>query len=319
MLAEMPTGQAALHPLWPEARWNLSALFVHDRITFHALTALKERFDCTPALDAIHGSLAVPWNGGRISHVPTSNPAAVESPLEMFNGAGIGVYYTFSNHLLEEAELADDACNRMLDAIDNDTGLNGVILASDLLFDHIRKEHPALKLTASIVKATVEGGKGNVDYYREQADRFDSVMVHTDDNFDLDLLDRLDREKMEMLVNENCVRNCTVRDKHYALMIEQQRRGGPYVPQEGCRYAVVLGGTSMSCNMTDEELKSVYDMGFRGFKLQGRADKAWPYLYDFSRYLLEPTMTAPLFFKYIVEAQDALAKKAKAKQPPPSS
>ena len=163
-----------------------------------------------------------------------------------------------------------------------------------MLFDHIRREHPALKLTASIVKATVEDGKGNVDYYRNQVERFDTVMVHTDDNFDLDLLDKLDREKMEILVNENCIRNCTVRGKHYSLMIKQQRSGGPYVPQEGCRYAVVLGGKSLSCNMTDEELKSVYDMGFRRFKLQGRADKAWPYLYDFSRYLLEPTLTAPL-------------------------
>ena len=319
MPREMPSGPAALHPLWPEAHWNLSALFVHDRITFHALATLKERFGCRPAVDAIHGSLPVRWNGGRISHVPASGPAAVQAPLKAFNGEGIGVYYTFSNHLLKEGDLADKVCNGLLDAIDNDTGLNGVIVASDRLFDHVRREHPALKLTASIVKVTVENGKGNVDYYRQQAERFDTVMVHTDDNFDLALLDQLDRDKMELLVNENCVRNCTVRGEHYALMIKQQRSGGPYTPHEGCRYAVVRGGKSLSCNMTDAELKSVYDLGYRRFKLQGRADKPWSYLYDLSRYLLEPTLTAPLFFKYLVEAQDALDRKAKAKQRPPAS
>jgi hypothetical protein len=207
----------------------------------------------------------------------------------------------------------------MLEKIDNGTGLNGVIISSDLLYDHIHREHPALKLTASIVKATVEDGKGNLDYYRKQSERFDSVMLHTDDNWNLDLLDRLDRDKIEILVNENCVRNCNVRAQHYNLMIEQQRSGGPYVPQEGCQYAVIRGGRNRSCNMTEAELKGVYDMGFRRFKLQGRADKPWTYLYDFSRYVLEPTLTAPLFFKYIVEAQEAMDLKAKGKQHSPSS
>ena len=319
MFGEMPCGRAALHPAWPEASWNLSALFTHDLITLHALGMLKERFDCRPAIDAIHGSLPLPWNGGRISHVPTTNPAAVKTPLKNFNGEGIGVYYTFSNHLLGQEDLADKACNRLLDAIDNGTGLNGVIVASDLLFDYIRRGHPDLKLTASIVKVTVEGGKGKVDYYRKQADRFDRVMLHTDDNWDLDLLDQLDRKKMEILVNENCIRNCAVRAQHYDLMIEQQRSGGPYTPHEGCRYAIVLGEKNLSCNMTEAELKSVYDMGFRQFKLQGRADKASTYLCDFSRYLLEPTLTAPLVFKYLVEAKDVLDRKLKAKQRSASS
>ena len=315
MAAQMPNGQAALHPLWPEARWNISALFTHDQITYHALAALKERFDCRPTVDAIHGSLPVLWNGGRTARKPMpGDPALVEKRLEAFNGAGIGVYYTFSNHLLGQEDLAHEACNRLLDAIDNDTGLNGVIVASDLLVDHIRKEHPALKLTASIVKATVENGKGDVDYYRKQAERFDSVMVHSDDGFNLDLLDQLDREKMEILVNENCVRNCTVREKHYTLLATEQRTGGKS-QQEGCLMPLTeLDGKNLSCNMTDEEFKSVYDMGFRRFKLQGRCDKVWQYLYDFSRYLLEPTLVAPVFFKHIVAVQSAyLARDARAK------
>jgi len=285
MPTEMPTGQAALHPLWPEAHWNISALFTHDQITFHALAILKERFGCTPAVDSIHGSLPALWNGGRISQMPMPADPVLEARLKAFNGAGIGLYYTFSNHLLDQKDLADEVCNHLLDLIDNGTGLNGVIVASDLLFDHLRREHPALKLTASIVKATVENGKGNADYYRRQAERFDSVMVHPDDGFNLDLLEHLDREKMEVLVNENCIRNCTVREKHYTLLVNQQRNGGPYTPQEGClRPMVKLDGKSLSCNMTDEQFKAVYDMGFRRFKLQGRADKARLYLYDFSRY-----------------------------------
>ncbi|KKO11167.1 hypothetical protein LCGC14_0016430 [marine sediment metagenome] len=334
MAAQMPNGQAALHSLWPDARWNISALFTHDQITFHALAALKERFDCRPAVDAIHGSLPVLWNSGRAARKARPiDPALVKKRLEAFNGVGSGVYYTFSNHLLGQEDLTDEACNRLLDAIDNDTGLNGVIVASDLLFDHIRKEHPALKLTASIIKATVENGKGDVDYYRKQAERFDSVMVHSDDGFNLDLLDQLDREKMEILVNENCVRNCTVREKHYALLASEQRTGGKSQP-EGCLMPLTeLDGKNLSCNMTDEEFKSVYDMGFRRFKLQGGGDMAWQYLYDFSRYLLEPTLVAPVFFKYIVAVQSAYlardaraklqaaraARAAKAKQDPPAS
>jgi hypothetical protein len=316
MSTDMPTGRAALHPLWPDAHWNLSTLFAHDQITYHALAILKDRFGCEPNVDTIHGSPLVLWNSGRISRVPPSSSAVIEEPLKVFNDMGIGIYFTFSNHLLDENDLADKVCNRLLDMIDNDSGLNGVIVASDLLFSHVRREHPGLKLTASIVKAATENGKGNLDYYRRQTERFDSVMIHTDDGFNYGLLDQLDREKTEILVNENCVRNCGVRAQHYALLADQQRKGVPYTKQKGCLMPIQeLDGRGLSCNFTDGEMKRVYDMGFRRFKLQGRGDKTWYYLYDLSRYLLDPTYVMPVFYKYIMMAYGlTVEQKARARQ-----
>ena len=40
-----------------------------------------------------------------------------------------------------------------------------------------------------------------------------------------------------------------------------------------------------------------YDLGFRHFKLQGRRDNVYSYIYDLTRYLLEPDFAAPLVFK----------------------
>ena len=47
-----------------------------------------------------------------------------------------------------------------------------------------------------------------------------------------------------------------------------------------------------NCNITPNELKSLYDMGFRNFKIQGRADNTFVFAYD-RRYTLEPDCAAP--------------------------
>ena len=222
-IATLPFGQAARHPLWPEARWNLSGLFIHDRPILDVFLVLKEQFGCHLDIDSIHGSPGVLWNSGRLVQTPVPHPQAIEAMIRALNTAGIGVYYTFTNHLLVDDDLADPTCNRMLQMIDNGNGLNGVILASDILFDHVRREHPDLKLTASIVKVSMEEGRGKADYYHELVGRFDSVMLHPDDGYNVSLLDQLDREKLEILVNENCAMGCSGRNEDYELMAMLQK------------------------------------------------------------------------------------------------
>jgi len=302
----MPSGKAALHPLWPEARWNVSGLFVRGRLLYDLKRLLEDRFGCRLNFENVHGAPAVPWNAGRISHVPLQM-AALPNTIRMFNEAGIGVFYTFTNHLLEEEDLAEPTCNQMLDLIDNGRGLNGVILVSELLYDHLRREHPELKLTASVVKSTLDGGRGNLDYYRRQSERFESVMVHPDDALDFELLSQLDREKTEILVNENCGMNCDHRPKDYQLTAVQHRdrnySDGLTSPVERQRKARCrqpqrrLDPKRRPCSFTTQEMKRAYDAGFRRFKLQGRQDSAEPFLYDVLRYTVESDLVLPVLLK----------------------
>ncbi len=41
-------GDAALHPLWPQVRWNVSGLFVHERVLLNAFLIMAFRYDDLP-------------------------------------------------------------------------------------------------------------------------------------------------------------------------------------------------------------------------------------------------------------------------------
>ncbi len=342
MAGEMPRGQAALHPLWPDARWNISGLFVHDTTLLAFLTLLKDRYDCTPCIDGVHGAPNVLWNSGRPNKVDVPKDENIQGMVDFYNTRNIGVYFTFSNHLLHAAALDDPVCNHMLKFLNNGRGLNGVILASDILYDHVRSRFPDLKLTASIVKVAVEGGQGKRDYYASQCQRFDSVMLHPDDAFRLDLLDDLDREKMEIIVNENCVRHCAIRPLHYEMMVRQYhervqaRAEGRVFDEDAAQKelhddkgnvcllpALRLDGHNRSCNLAEDELEPIYELGYRRFKLQGRGDAFAAFIFDLTRFLLEPRLLHPVVYKAFTMGaagrylQDVMKKRKAAKEPPP--
>jgi hypothetical protein len=229
-----------------------------------------------------------------------------------FNDVGIGVHYTFTNHLLDKGDLDHPQANALLESIDNGRGLNGVILSSDVLFDYVRQRHPDLMLTASIIKVTEEERRGDVTYYRAAQERFDSVMMHPDDGFAYHLLDQLDRDKIEILVNEDCALRCPNRVNDYQVMasiIKAEITNGPELEYACTRkkYCNAPQGrlvpTIRCCNFTMPEMIQVYEMGFRRFKLQGRQNMPATFLFDLLRFAVEPELIAPIIYKSIVSGQ----------------
>jgi collagenase-like PrtC family protease len=158
--------------------------------------------------------------------------------------------------------------------------------------------------------------------------RFYRYVVHAEDCQDAKLLDQLDRTKAEILVNETCLRGCPRRDRHFELIARLHKdlrdnqfvvAGGPgdtllkrrLTLQELEQFAAAcqampydrqIGKRQRNCNLTSNELKSVYDMGFRHFKIQGRNDHPLVFAYDLTRYTLEPGCAAPLVYKVLLMA-----------------
>lgn len=324
MADSFPVGGAARHPDWPEALFNVSGLFVYEPLVLGLMKLTEAAFGCTAPVEAMHGAPAVLWNGGRVSPFPIRSEQW-HAALGALNARNVGCFLTFTNHLLEHADLADRHSNALLDAIAQRPDLNGVIVASDLLSAHIARRYPSLLQVASITKVAVEGGRGNADYYRRLGERFRRYVVHPDDCHDPALLDHLDRDKAEIIVNENCLRGCTVRPKHYDYIARAQRTQPTHVVSAGGVAAAApagiqthvaaeqaeqslpecpsipfnrqIGRRLRNCNFTRAEMKAVYDMGFRRFKLQGRRDNLYSFAYDLTRFLLEPDFAAPLIFK----------------------
>ena len=317
----LPLAESALHPDWPQARFNVSGMFVHDKWLLRFINIMQQGLDCRVPVEAVHGAPAVLWNAGRPSYARLGQ-AAISDSIERFNTRNIGVYVTLTSDQLSAADLKDPLGNYILDCLAKRSDLNGVIINSDLLSKYIAEKHAALPQVASILKVTFEKGRGRVDYYHELGQRFRRYVVHPDDCRNLGLLNQLDREKAEIIVNENCAIHCANRATHYHTEATHQRQitgqqdAGldPFrlnaerqvLEQElarltaECRapnYLPQLKLHKRNCNLSQSEMKAIYDLGFRHFKIQGRGDHVALFMYDVTRFLLEPEYVAPLLYK----------------------
>jgi len=306
---------------YPEAKWDVSGLFNFEQQFINLIEAGKNIFNCTLPIESIHGCYPLMWNNGRITNIDINGDINFGPEPILLNWANlnIGCYLTFSNHLIKEKEINDPSCNFLLNKLSehNIRNLNGVIISSDILSKYIRKKYPNLKQKASIVKISVEKpNKRSFEYYNKLSKIFDIVMIHPDDNFNKPLIEKLSKNanKYEILINENCVKNCKVRHLHYKVIGEHSLKNW-----EGLFHFYNYTGefevgdircgrinyfnqdpkfrtNKRTCNLTYEELNDLYKMGFRHFKLQGRSD-TWTYIcFDFIRYAIKESIGS-LWFK----------------------
>jgi len=294
-----------LHPDWPEVKWNISGLFNYRPLINFMVQAMRPH-GLTHVLESFHGAPDLLWNGGRINaQVP--NYTDVESYMKTLNQLGIGAYLTFTNAILEERHLDDKAGNELLDCLDETCGLNGVIVLSDLMADYIRKKKPGLKVIASVVKAFIENPSGDIDWYRRMEEKFDRVVVHTDHMFDLDLLDKLDRDKAEILITEECIYGCPNRASHQTMnsvyniaQYEDQEKAKTTMAEITTVRETRCGGGGgilseeknpkglRSCFLYHDEVKTIYDMGFRHLKISGRRKTIYGMAWNILNWVFNP-------------------------------
>ncbi len=311
ILGMFPLGAAALHPDWPLARFNISGAFAFHALVLQFMDLAEQGFGCQVPIDSIHGAPALSWNSGRYA-TAAYNPDTFGSMLACLYSKNVGCHATFTNHLLEEADLDDSVGNSILNYLAMHPERNAVILSSDLLSAYIARKYPRLRQIASIIKVTVEQGHGHADYYRDLGRRFHRYVVHPDDCRDLDLLDQLDRDKAEIIINENCAPHCGNRARHYENTARLQKATAA---GDADREALVremrqimadcqapldkhsLSNRRRSCALTTTEIRAIYDMGFRHFKIQGRGGFVFNYIYDLIRLTLDPEIAAPMVTK----------------------
>ena len=312
---KLPHGKSILHPDWPDAIWDLGGLFIHDSKIFELLDDVESEFGYRLPLTSVFGCYSVMWSGGRGIEVCDAPKAHHQgwTPRNLFqdyNSKGIGVTLTFSNTLIEEKHLSDPSSNYLLDMLgEQHYEGNYVTVTSDILSDYIRKRYPDLKQKASIVKSTMEMPKKRTfEYYDNLTERFDQVYLHPDDNFSYKLLKEIadsgKATRYTSLINEMCVRNCSIRDNHYDEISRAVIDGWhgmfnftnvnpihhPSHPNSICeRWAK---RELRLCTLSKTEMKQIYDLGFRNFKLQGR-DGPWPFIvHDFCNWMVEPEVIA---------------------------
>ena len=308
---KIPHGQDILPPEWPDAEWDIGALFIHDRGIFNFLDKMQRRYDCTIPIKSVFGCYGVMWSGGRSPEGTCNEPITHHTGwtprtlFEDYNRRDIGVTLTFSNTLLEEKHLSDPSSNYLLDMLgEQEYDNNYVTVTSDMLSDYIRKKYPNLKQKASIVKSTMEMPKKRTfEYYDNLTERFDQVYLHPDDNLNLKLLKEIadsgKAHRYTSLINELCTRNCSIRNNHYdeisRAVIDGWHGMFNYTNVEPLHSPSNPNGLCerhtrpelRMCTLSKPEFKEIYDLGFRTFKLQGRDGPWGPMFQDFRNWMFE--------------------------------
>lgn len=273
---------SVLNPIWPDAEWDVSGAFANDRelLLFHDF--FFQVFGIKP-IRLVHGAPLCLWNSGRVLPRLMCTAEQIRDAGKAYNRRGIAVDLTFSNHLLGEEHLNDETGNAILKFFErnNASGGNGVIMASEALYTHVKKNYPTLRTVSSIIKVAVEHGRGKADYYRRLAERFDKVMIHPDDAWNFPMLEQLeDKNRYEILVNEYCVRGCRIRHLHYRSLSKsainffgaKDEEFEKLFPTNGCSdiRQLLSSPDHGTTALETDELRRLYDMGFRKFKVQGR-------------------------------------------------
>lgn len=291
---------------YPDADWNVSGLFTHDRdilYFYDVLNCYGEK-----PFTSVHGCIPCAWNSGRI--IRGRSERYIGQCIEAYAQRNIPVFLTFSNYLITEELLCDGPSNRILEQVARYRG-NGVIISSPLLREYIKGRYPDLFQSSSILYVVNEQKQGDAPFYHALASQYDRVVLHPDDGFNIALLQALSpKEKFEIILNENCVRGCAMRKQHCDIVcayysLRREPAQFDHLNQFKAKHCKSLQDKNhlraylyeglRNCNMTYDEVRRCYDYGYRCFKLQGRSGSAASLLYDLTRYTLKEDAASKIY------------------------
>ena len=213
------------------------------------------------------------WGGGRVGF-GEDRPEEVAALMREY---GISARLTFSNSLLREEHLADPKC-RALCALFEKSGAvqNGVILASDLLLDDLRKNFPGFYFVSSTTKVLTEFEQLEAELEREEF-RYVVPDFRLNKAFArLDTLPERQKRKLEFLCNECCWFACPERKRCYENV--SRKNLGERCADHVCASPLADRGYRFSDAMRNpgfigiEDIQNLYlPRGFSQFKIEGRS------------------------------------------------
>ena len=241
------------------------------------------------------------WNGGR-SQGGYADKAFMKTVIKEFNSRGIPLRFTFTNLMLEKKHLSDERCNTMLHLAKN--GPNGVIVASPLLEEYIRRDFPQMPLTSSTCKRLNSAEALTAELAKD----YRIVVADYDLNNRFDILEALPRKQdVELLVNACCTPECPSRMQHYQDIGMQQIafcehiKKSPQVPFDlaahdphnfrSCPYSKrnIFAIRDLKTHISPEAIWEKYTpLGFEQFKIEGRTASIPNLIETYMYYMAKP-------------------------------
>lgn len=304
-----------------DCEWNISGAFSYDEYLLQFIDIIIELSNGNNQIKSVFGCPPnFIWNGGRYL-VNKSLGINIEEIIEEYNRRNIEVHITANNFNISEADICNRDCNQIILSLIN-MGFkynvrNGIIVSDETLFKYIKTYYPSLKTTSSIIKVSSENCAGDYNYYNRLSKRFDKIVLHPDDNFNVDLLNKIDFDNVEICVNEQCIYLCRNRSNHYNT-IGNYNKGFITIEQvEQFEDAFCICGSDIFSNKnitntrnssyTKKELRDIYNnYNLKKFKIQGRRDPNFTFLtqlYDMCKYILKEDLYSDLVFRKMVKGK----------------
>lgn len=212
------------------------------------------------------------WGGGRVEE-GYEDPSKV---LELMEKYEISARLTFSNSLIRKEHLTDRRCNALCALFEDSLKKqSGVIVHSDLLLDHIKRNYPGLYFVSSTTKVLTDFSQFMGEVNREEF-LYAVPDFRLNKSFDKwKTLSQSQKDKVEFLCNECCWFGC--RDRKSCYETVSRKNLGEDCPEHHCAAPDASYGYRFSKAMENpgfisiDDIKNVYmPMGFSNFKIEGR-------------------------------------------------
>lgn len=247
------------------------------------------------------------WNGGRVM-TGNCDKKFVKGIISYFNDKKIPLRFTFTNPVLEEKHLSDSFCNMIMNYADN--GMNGCIVASELLENYIRKNYPSFKITSSTCKRITDENILDSELEKD----YHLVVLDYDFNNRFDVLEKIkNKEKCEVLVNPCCAPSCKNRSDHYRCIgleqiaindhMKKNPANIPYNPDKfarshpefsevlrcSCEHRSIFEIQNLPGHISPDDIWEKYvPMGFSNFKIEGRTFDIFNLMEHYLYYMVKP-------------------------------
>lgn len=227
------------------------------------------------------------WDGGRENkdhHI--LNLEDCSNIIRQINEMGVAVRFTFTNPLITERELNDFVGNKLMHVANN--GMNGVIVASEILFKYLKEKYPNFHYVYSTTNCSMK----LEDYIND----YDISVIDYRLNKNKDFLNKLDKSKIEILVDD-CCPSCEFRKQHFEnigkynlgedidISCLNPNNYGKYDNPKNFYESLLR---TMENSLTYEEIEEYKKNGFNKFKLTGRSQGRRFLLDSYIYYLVKP-------------------------------
>lgn len=269
-----------MHPnyvQYPNINYIMPFMFANDiwiLILNHLFNSEKN------PIKQVYGSVYCAWQSGRHAKVFQDDFLIIDEYLSNLVNLGLIPTFTFSTLNIDNEKLNDNFSNQLLDiAYKYDSYF---IVASDLLYKHIKSRYNNAKMICSVIAPSVryfEYGFNETEFYNKMLEKYEQVVIRPE--YILENINNLDKKisdisRIEVLINQTCFYNCPYQQKHYALQEENDflfKNYGTKIEEninEFCPRYTIPNEKYRSVKMNFYQIQQLVDMGVKNFKLQGR-------------------------------------------------